>query len=50
MFLMKIYFLEVSTDFLKEEVVVVVVVVVVTVVEVEYLTASDTSLHALRDS
>ena len=36
---MKIYFLEVSTDFLKEEVVVVVVVVVVTVVEVEYLTA-----------
>ena len=48
---MKIYFLEVSTDFLKEEVVVVVVVVVVvTVVEVEYLTASDTYLHALRDS
>ena len=48
---MKIYFLEVSTDFLKEEVVVVVVVVVVvTVVEVEYLTASDTYLHTLRDS
>ena len=42
---MKIYFLEVSTDFLKEEVVVVVVVVVVTVVEVEYLTALRDSLQ-----
>lgn len=41
---MKIYFLEVSTDFLKEEVVVV-VVVVVTVVEVEYLTALRDSLQ-----
>ena len=42
---MKIYFLEVSTDFLKEEVIVVVVVVVVTVVEVEYLTALRDSLQ-----
>ena len=42
---MKIYFLEVSTDFLKEEVVVVVVVVVVTVVEVEHLTALRDSLQ-----
>ena len=42
---MKIYFLEVSTDFLKEEVVVVVVVVVVTVVEVEYLTTLRDSLQ-----
>ena len=42
---MKIYFLEVSTDFLKEEVVVVVVVVVVTVDEVEYLTALRDSLQ-----
>ena len=42
---MKIYFLEVSTDFLKEEVIVVVVVVVVTVVEVEYLIALRDSLQ-----